>query len=150
MTNCVQLEIPQLVFKAPLCITLTIFDQKIVSGSLFLTYNFFLINLFIFFLAIYYVTFQCGCQNIFRKFLIIFFDHKKLKKPHQKLAYFSRISFVSEILPYSQTAQMAEFMFPNVAYRATVYRTGGRTNGHTVGVFSFARKRRFASQEQRT
>ena len=27
----------QLVFKAPLCITLTISDQKIVSGSLFLT-----------------------------------------------------------------------------------------------------------------
>merc|ERR1712008_378376 len=32
----------QLVFKAPLCITLTISDQKIVSGSLFLTKNFFL------------------------------------------------------------------------------------------------------------
>ena len=29
----------QLVFKAPLCITLTISDQKIVSGSLFLAYN---------------------------------------------------------------------------------------------------------------
>ena len=27
----------QLVFKAPLCITLTISDQKIMSGSLFLT-----------------------------------------------------------------------------------------------------------------
>ena len=27
----------QLVFKAPLCITITISDQKIVSGSLFLT-----------------------------------------------------------------------------------------------------------------
>ena len=45
----------------PLCFTLTIYDQKIVSGSLFLTYNYFLINIFIFFLAIYNVTFQCGC-----------------------------------------------------------------------------------------
>ena len=51
----------QLVFKAPLCITLTISDQKIMSGSLFLTYNCFLINIFIFVLAICYVTFQCGC-----------------------------------------------------------------------------------------
>ena len=31
----------QLVFKAPLCITLTISDQKIVSGSLFKNHNFF-------------------------------------------------------------------------------------------------------------
>ena len=31
----------QLVFKAPLCITLTISDQKIVSGSLFLTQKIF-------------------------------------------------------------------------------------------------------------
>ena len=37
-----------------------------------------------------------------------------------------RISVVSEIFPYCPTAQIAEFMFPNVAYRATVYRTGGR------------------------
>ena len=31
----------QMVFKAPLCITRTISDQKIVSGSLFLTQKFF-------------------------------------------------------------------------------------------------------------
>ena len=49
-----------------------------------------------------------------------------MKKPHQKVAYLSRISVVSEIFPYCPTAQKAEIMFPNVAYRATVYRTGSR------------------------
>ena len=34
----------------------------------------------------------------------------------------SRILVVSEI--FHNTAQVAEFMFQNVAYRATVYRTG--------------------------
>ena len=57
-----------------------------------------------------------------------FFALKKLKKPPQKVAYLSRNSVVSEIfhlLPtYCPTAQMAEFMFQNVVYRATVYRTG--------------------------
>ena len=41
-----------------------------------------------------------------------------MKKSPQKVAYLSRMSFCCP------TAQMAEFMFPNVAYRATVYRTG--------------------------
>ena len=50
-----------------------------------------------------------------------------MKKSHQKVVYSSRISDVSEIFPYCPTAQMAEFMFPNVAYRATVYRTGDNT-----------------------
>ena len=39
----------------------------------------------------------------------------------------SRNSVVSEIFPYCPTAQMAELMFQNVAYRATVYRTGINT-----------------------
>ena len=47
-----------------------------------------------------------------------------MKTPHQKVAYLSRISVVSGIFPHCPTAQMAEFMFPNVAYRATVYRNG--------------------------
>ena len=51
-----------------------------------------------------------------------------MKKALQKVAYFSKNSVVSEIfhlLPaYCPTAQMAEFMFQNVVYRATVYRTG--------------------------
>ena len=53
-----------------------------------------------------------------------------MKKTPQKVAYLSRNSVVSEIfhlLPNEcPTAQMAEFMFQNVVYRATVYRTGGR------------------------
>ena len=56
-----------------------------------------------------------------------------MKKPPQKVAYLSRNSVVSEIfhlvLPNEcPTAQMAEFMFQNVAYRATVYRTGKNTS----------------------
>ena len=51
-----------------------------------------------------------------------------MKNSPQKVAYLSRNSVVSEIfhvLPtYCPTAQMAEFMFQNMAYRATVYRTG--------------------------
>ena len=54
-----------------------------------------------------------------------------MKKPAQKVAYLSRNLVVSEIfhlLPtYCPTAQMAEFMFQNVVYRATVYRTGCNT-----------------------
>ena len=52
----------------------------------------------------------------------IFFALKKLKKPPSKVAYLSRILVVSEI--FHNTAQMAEFMFQDMAYRATVYRTG--------------------------
>ena len=51
-----------------------------------------------------------------------------MKKTPQKVAYLSRNSVVSEIFPYCLTAHMAEFMFPNVTYRATVYRTGVWTN----------------------
>ena len=57
-----------------------------------------------------------------------FFTHENMKKPPQKVAYLSRNSVVSEIfhlLPNEcPTAQMTEFMFQNVVYRATVYRTG--------------------------
>ena len=51
-----------------------------------------------------------------------------MKKPPQKIAYLSRNSIVLEIfflLPYiCPTAQMAEFMLQNMAYRATVYIIG--------------------------
>jgi hypothetical protein len=50
----------QLVFKAPLCIKLTISDQKIVSGSLFLTQKKFLPIFFIFLSSNFLVrTLQC-------------------------------------------------------------------------------------------
>ena len=67
--------------------------------------------------------------SVAKMFLKYFFALRKLKKPLQKVAYLSRNSDVSEIfqlLPtYFPTAQMAEFMFLKVAYRATLYRTGG-------------------------
>ena len=54
-----------------------------------------------------------------------------MEKPPQKVAYLSRNSVVSEIfhlLPtYCPTAQMVEVMVQNVAYRATVYRTGAKS-----------------------
>ena len=69
-----------------------------------------------------------------KKILKKFFAFKKLKKPPQKVAYLSRNSVVSEIfhlLPtYCPTAQMAVFIFQNVVYRATVYRTGTTTTHH--------------------
>ena len=63
-----------------------------------------------------------------KKLKSYFFAHENMKKPPQKVAYLGRNTVVSEIfhlLPtYCLTAQMAEFMFQNVVYRATVYRTG--------------------------
>ena len=48
-----------------------------------------------------------------------------MKKPPQKVAYLGRNFVVSEIFTYCpMSAQIAEFMFQNVVYRATVYRTG--------------------------
>jgi hypothetical protein len=41
-----------------------------------------------FFLALYYVTFQCQRYNVLKKNLKFFFAHIKLKKPTQKVAYF--------------------------------------------------------------
>ena len=59
---------------------------------------------------------------MFLKKFNYFFALKKLKKPPQKVAHLSINSFVSEIfhlLPNEcPTAQMAEFMFQNVVYRA--------------------------------
>ena len=48
-----------------------------------------------------------------------------MKKPPQKVAYLkAEIPSFQKFSFYCPTAQMAEFMFPDVAYRATVYRTG--------------------------
>ena len=50
-----------------------------------------------------------------------------MKKPPQKVAYLSRNFSLTahSALQCCQTAQLAEFMFQNVVYRETVYRTGG-------------------------
>ena len=82
------------------------FRPKNLSGSLFLTYNCFLINLFMFVLAICYVTFQCRCKNIFGKILKNFFAHKKLNKPPQKVAYLWQLGVVFSLQPQlPKTAQ---------------------------------------------
>ena len=41
-----------------------------------------------------------------------FFDHEKLKKTPQKVAYLSRNSVVSEIFYYSTDSQEGRFQFP--------------------------------------
>ena len=46
----------------------------------------------------------------------------------KKVAYLkAEIPWFQKFFTYCPTAQMAEFMFPNVVYRATVYRTGVST-----------------------
>ena len=54
------------------------------------------------------------------------FAHEDLKKSPPKVGYLSRISVISEIFlyyPELTMAQTIEFMFSNVAFRATVYRS---------------------------
>ena len=64
-----------------------------------------------------------------------------MKKLPQKVAYLGRNSVVSEIfflLPYiCPMAQMAEFMFQNIAYRATVCITGVVTLQHNLTQIKF-------------
>ena len=63
--------------------------------------------------------------TIFLKILKVFFAHKKLKKPPSKVAQKNSNPLFFSLLPWAaQTAQTEEFMFQNVAYRPTVYRTG--------------------------
>ena len=53
-------------------------------------------------------------------FFKFFFDHKKLKKTPPKVAQ-KYSNLFSPIARSIQTAQTEEFIFQNVAYRATVY-----------------------------
>ena len=75
----------QLVFKAPLCITLTISDQKIMSGSLFKNHNFFSKYQKSIFFILSYATFQCGRYNVKRFLKKCFSDHENMKKTPQKV-----------------------------------------------------------------
>ena len=56
----------------------------------------------------------------------IFFAHKKLKKSLSKVAQKNSNPLFSLTALTAKTAQTEEFMFQNVAYRPTVYRTGVR------------------------
>ena len=61
--------------------------------------------------------------NVFKK-KIIFFALKKLEKTPSKVAQKNSNPLFFLTASSAQTAQTEEFMFQNVAYRPTVYRTG--------------------------
>ena len=60
-------------------------------------------------------------------FFFVFFAHKKLKKPPSKVAHKNSNPFFFLTALTAQTAQTKEFIFQNVVYRPTVYRTGQTT-----------------------
>ena len=61
----------------------------------------------------------------FKKFLNFFFGHKKLKKNTLKSCSEKlKSTFFFLTARAAQTAQTEEFMFQNVVYRPTVYKTG--------------------------
>ena len=62
--------------------------------------------------------------TIFSKNFKKFFVHKKLKKPPTKVAQKNSNPLFFLSASTAQMAQTEEFMFQNVAYRPTVYRTG--------------------------
>ena len=65
---------------------------------------------------------------MFLKIFQKFFLHSKSWKNHpQKLLRIPQIHFFSLTASTAQMAQTEEFMFQNVAYWPTVYRTGDRT-----------------------
>ena len=76
-----------------------------MSGSLFKIHNYYFFNYFFLILTLFLFFLN-------KKF----YAHKKLKKPPSKVAQKN-----SNTAP---TAQTEEFMFQNVAYRPTVYKTG--------------------------
>jgi hypothetical protein len=62
---------------------------------------------------------------MFLKFFLIFFCPPKVEKTTSKSCLpIAEIPSFQKFLFYCTTAQMAEVMVQNVAYRATVYRTG--------------------------
>ena len=63
----------------------------------------------------------CADATMFKKKKIA---HKKLKKPPSKVAQKNSNPLFFLIALTAQTTQTEEFLFQNVAYRLTVYRTG--------------------------
>ena len=65
-----------------------------------------------------------GRYNVFKKRKKNFLPTKSWKKQPQKLLRKTQIHFFS-LMPWAaQTAQTVEFVYQNLAYRLTVYRTG--------------------------
>ena len=63
-------------------------------------------------------------DTIFKNKFKFFFAAKSWKNHPQKLLRKTQIHFFFLTILSAQTAQTEEFMFQNVAYRPTVYRTG--------------------------
>ena len=66
-----------------------------------------------------------------KKFKIFFLPSKSWKNHLKKLLTLAEIPSFQKFFITAQTAKMAEVMVQNVAYRATVYGTGGQTNFST-------------------
>ena len=62
--------------------------------------------------------------KIFQKFVL---PSKSWKNHPQKLLSIPQIHFFPLTASTAQMAQTEEFMFQNVTYRPTVYRTGGKS-----------------------
>jgi hypothetical protein len=67
-------------------------------------------------------------MKLFNAVANMFFALKKLKKKPQKLLRKTQIHYFFLTASTAQMAQTEEFMFQNVAYRPTVYRTGLNKN----------------------
>ena len=59
------------------------------------------------------------------------------------------VSEIFHLLPtYCPTAQMADFMFQNVVYRATVYRTGDNMSKKVVNLSKTLSKQKYARKSE--
>ena len=76
-----------------------------------------------FFKLYFKLLFSVDATMFLRK-IKFFFAHKKLKKPPSKVAQKNSNPLFFLTASTAQMAQTEEFMFQNVAYRPTVYRTG--------------------------
>ena len=93
-----------------------------------LIYNYFLINFLILLLALYYVTFQCGCKNISIKLKKKIFGQKKLKKPPQNVAYLWQLEVFFLCSPNCPKQPRTSFPFykffyPTISGRISVWDT---------------------------
>ena len=68
--------------------------------------------------------FSVDAKISFKKFKNVFLPTKSWKNHLKKLLTLAEISSFQKFFITAQTAKMADFMFQNMAYRATVYRTG--------------------------
>ena len=111
----------QWLFKAPRCITL-----KIEIWAVAYFFNFFKLFLKKTTKFIKYIlcNFSMRMLKCFLKKFKFFLPTKSWKNHPQKLLRITQIHFFFLTAWAAQTAQTEEFMFRNVVYRPTVYRTG--------------------------